>query len=197
MGQMSVNSNAANSCQSGRHLTSTIIRIMNAEARPSLTAELNKVNKDHEIIKRFWLSVPKKEPDQCWEWQGHKDRSNYGQIRINGRWARSHRLSFVINVGLLIEGMSICHSCDNPACVNPAHLWQGTNHENILDKVKKGRAKVGIGERQHLSKLTPALVSKIRELAGKVGHRQLAKMFNVARQSISCVINRRTWKHVP
>lgn len=92
------------------------------------------------LDERFWPNVDKRGPSDCWPWLGHKTRAERGMIRIDGRsrvatWA-----------ALALDGRprpstdhESCHSCDNPNCVNPAHLWWGTRFENMQDKVRKGR----------------------------------------------------------
>jgi hypothetical protein len=177
---------------------------MNAEAEETVQAEPKLVKYTPEQIERFWSKVDKtSHPGGCWVWTACKDKNGYGQVGFNGKVIRAHRASFEITYGKLgvlggHHGMCVLHSCDNPPCVNPDHLWTGTNHENILDKVKKGRAKVGIGERQHLSKLTTALVLEIRNsyVPRKVSHRKLAAIYNIDKQTVARVLNRKTWWHV-
>lgn len=76
----------------------------------------------------------------CWLWQRYKNKNGYGQIRIsNSNWY-AHRASYAIYRGDIPVGMCVCHSCDTPSCVNPAHLWLGTRKENSQDMSRKGRA---------------------------------------------------------
>lgn len=96
------------------------------------------------LTARFWKRVQVGDPSACWEWLGGLDSNGYGTIRAgNGdrRHVLAHRISFAINKGELIAGLVICHSCDNPKCVNPAHLFQATQRENTIDAVSKGRLK--------------------------------------------------------
>ena len=83
----------------------------------------------------------------CWEWTGGKNRAGYGQINIAGKHCQAHRVSFEMANGVKLPrgrktGIIICHSCDNPGCVNPEHLWLGTHYHNSQDAIRKGR-KVG------------------------------------------------------
>lgn len=87
----------------------------------------------NELIHQFFQKVSK--TDSCWLWTGSKDAKGYGFFK--GK--RAHRASYEFFKEELIKGLCVCHTCDNPPCVNPDHLWLGTNHENILDSVKKGR----------------------------------------------------------
>ena len=75
----------------------------------------------------------------CIEYTGQKKQHNYGQIEYDGRAYLAHRVSYMLHKGPIPEGMSVCHTCDNPPCINPEHLWLGTHRENMLDMCKKGR----------------------------------------------------------
>lgn len=76
----------------------------------------------------------------CIEWVGARQATGYGALNIRGKVVAAHRLSYELNVGPIPDGMFICHKCDNPPCVNPEHLFLGTNADNIEDMRKKGRA---------------------------------------------------------
>ena len=96
------------------------------------------------------------------------------------------------------KGLCILHKCDNPACVNPGHLKLGTQQENMLDKVSKGRHKSPYGERSGQAKLTADFVRLIRLAYSRtnLSHRQLATIFRVSHRTIGDVINKKIWRHV-
>lgn len=92
-------------------------------------------------MERFWNKVEKS--DGCWNWIGSK-RVGYGAFKINGKVTGAHRYSFELKNGKIPDGMIICHSCDNPSCVNPDHLFLGSHRDNTIDAFNKGR-RVGSG----------------------------------------------------
>lgn len=102
---------------------------------------------------RFWKYVTKKTINECWEWSGARDQCGYGVLRRDPahRSAQCHasRISWEIHNGKIPDGLQILHRCDNPPCVNPSHLWIGTNAQNIADAIAKGRKHKSFCRRGH------------------------------------------------
>lgn len=134
----------------------------------------------------------------CWEWQRHKNEDGYGTVRLNGKMWKAHRAAYALFVGDIAADMRVCHRCDNPGCVNPEHLFLGTQLDNIQDMLTKGRGNKPNGTRVNTAKLTEEIVLKIRELyaTGEYSQAKLAKMFSVAQPQVCRLINRTSWKHI-
>lgn len=132
----------------------------------------------------------------CWLWTGVTIATGYGQLYVydDKKLYLAHRLSFSIYKGLIPNKMFVCHSCDNPLCVNPDHLFLGSQSTNMADKVKKSRQCKG--ELNH-SKLDNLQVTAIRECR-KIGITQteLGRYFKVSPTLISAIDTKRIWKHI-
>lgn len=153
------------------------------------------------IKTRFWARVIIPEnPNDCWGWQGTIDRHGYAKLRdtTDGKrkdWG-AHRLSWEFEHGLIPENMCVCHHCDNRKCVNPKHLFLGTNADNTKDKVQKGRQ--SRGESTKRNKLNTEQVKSIRAMyaMGNETCQTLAKKMGVNRSTIQNIISRYRWKHI-
>ena len=133
----------------------------------------------------------------CWLWSGNTGSAGYGRTRIWNRPGLAHRVAYQTFVGPIRDGLFVCHKCDVPACVNPAHLFVGTPAENTADMVAKGRKTSREGQRNTASKLTVDAVLAIRQdewLPG-AAHR-LAAALGVSPATVRDVRARRSWGHL-
>lgn len=144
---------------------------------------------------RFMSYVEK--TDSCWLWRGGKNRRGYGKFGIGHKTIIASRYSYEIYKGKITENMLICHTCDNPPCVNPDHLWQGTNSDNIRDSFKKCRSVIRKGEENSNAKLTEKNVLEIRELF-KNNHKvkDIACNYDITTNYCRAICMRTTWKHI-
>lgn len=141
-----------------------------------------------------------RQPSGCWEVQGHALHSGHVQISIGSPWnppyirVRAHVFAWERATGQKVpRGKVVMHSCDNPRCVNPAHLSVGTQHDNILDSIHKGRYNCfGI------QKLNAEQVREIRALyaTGRYTQKEIGERFGVAKNTVCGIINRRSWNHL-
>jgi hypothetical protein len=154
-----------------------------------------------ELIQRITESIkvfrPQSDKDECWEWCGRKDTNGYGRIHIINRSVLVHRLVWEIEKGVIPVGLCICHKCDNPPCSNPNHLFLGTQQENVIDCIQKGRGNRAFGEKITTSKLTQSAVAQIKEsLASGEETKKVARDFGVSRITIANIRKGKVWKHV-
>lgn len=132
---------------------------------------------------------------ECWNWAESKYKDGYGSVRVKGKKLRAHRVSYQLYCGAIPDGMRVCHGCDNPACINPKHLFLGTQAENIDDMVAKGRQ--ARGARVCGAKLIEADILVIRAAEGGRGlNSELARRFGVSGQQIADIRAGKYWAHV-
>lgn len=136
----------------------------------------------------------------CWLWEGSTNEDGYGRFWNGHRRIGAHRQSWIEARGQIPVGLSVLHRCDNPACVNPNHLFLGTQLDNISDMKTKGRARnrPHLGEQHPMAILTESQVIEIRRryAEGSVMMAHLGAEFGISRQSVSDVIKRKSWRHV-
>lgn len=148
----------------------------------------------------FWKNVNPGDPSECWEWQGHINDSGYGDMRCgSGPLLRAHRVSYEIHKGHIPANLLVCHSCDNPRCVNPNHLWLGTDADNMKDMDQKGRRVNApqYGEKHGMSRLTPDAIRDIRSLAKSgVSYEEIGGRFNISDVHAGRIAKRESWSHI-
>lgn len=133
----------------------------------------------------------------CWNVTSHYLKGDgYAILHRGGRSKLAHRYMWEEVFGPIPEGMNVCHSCDNPACVNPAHLWLGTQLENIEDRNRKGRSRWPQGEKQYNAKLTNEQVTYIRTHI-EISQTQMARLMGVSQSVVRLIRLRRKWSHLP
>lgn len=137
-----------------------------------------------ERIEAFWEKVNKS--GNCWEWLGVKNSKGYGYLKNEGHMTSAHRFVYELKVGP-IGVLHVCHHCDNPGCVNPDHLFLGTQKDNMQDCVKKGRINQR-GEKNNNCKLTDVEVMRIRERAGSCPQQVFVAEYGMSSGYISEII---------
>lgn len=152
--------------------------------------------------KRFWTKVSAPSPDECWTWTGSKADHRYGALWdvVEKRMHLAHIVSYSAYIGEVHDGLKVLHVCDNPACINPAHLFLGTMLDNARDRDYKGRngGYKTRGSDNGLAKLTDVDVVEIRRLysSGRLSQQTIACMFRVSQTTVSSIVLRKTWTHV-
>jgi len=161
---------------------------------------------DGKLQERFWSKVEK--TDECWNWTADKFSNGYGKLRVkhDGRLRQlgAHRIAYLLTHFEVPDDRFVCHSCDNPLCVNPKHLWLGTQADNMRDASSKDRVRGTYGkfrepdcagEKNGQAKLTQSQVDEIREryALGGVHQKHLAAEFGVFQSTISKLVTHQRW----
>ena len=147
----------------------------------------------------FWERVEYDPVTECLNWTGRKFKG-YGRFDFLGDEFRAHRLAWSFVHGEIPTGLHVCHTCDNPACINISHLWLGTQADNMADMTLKGRSNPPClqGSQMKLSKLTEAQVIEIRHLydIGRFRQFELCKMYDISRPVMHKIVKRKAWTHI-
>lgn len=169
--------------------------------------------KQHTLAERFWVKVMPPDTNGCMNWAGTKDRAGYGRFWDGTKKTLATHVALALAGRPIPVGLWALHTCDNPSCVNQAHLFHGTVKDNAADRERKGRGVyvtgerhgsrthpecVARGERIFHAKLTCEKVLEIRRIKAETGmlNSSLATMFGVQKPVISKILNRKLWTHV-
>lgn len=150
-------------------------------------------------LRWFWGCVDRSSGDNgCWPWLRGRHTFGYGEFTLNEKSsAPAHRIAWELINGPIPDGLFVLHSCDNPPCVNPKHLFLGTQMDNMQDMIQKGRAKKRHGRLHPCTKLTEHDIPKIFSLRRKgFFYADIADIYDMSVYAISAILHRRTWKHV-
>lgn len=155
---------------------------------------------DEKYVSRFWSRVSICADHECWEWQRGKTRDGYGVFHFGEKSIRTHRFSYQLHNGEIREHDCVCHSCDNPSCVNPKHLWIGTRADNNADKEAKGRAVYAEqkkGELNPSATLTTSEVVAIKVMARcGLPQARIAKTIGISNASVCMIVSGKRWGHL-
>ena len=151
-------------------------------------------------VNDFWNRVDKvSNPNGCWDWTAGLDKKGYGYFWFNNKMIKSHRFSAEL-AGMNIDGLFVCHHCDNPKCVNPQHFFIGTNLDNMRDMFAKGRRPDvrKLGEDHGMAKLSEVDVRYIRANCknDRKEFQKYALIYKVHPDTIANVVRNNTWRHI-
>jgi hypothetical protein len=146
--------------------------------------------------KQFWTMVDVLGPKQCWLWKGHKNKLGYGVIQLQGHKYLTHRIAWTRTHGPIPAGKLVLHRCDNPGCVNPSHLFLGTQADNMRDRSSKHRQATGVTNGR--AQLDTYLVCEMRRMyrSGRYKQTRLAKMFGISQSVVHYIVTGKIWKGV-
>lgn len=159
--------------------------------------EFENVSSERECSLKCRILKKCKKTNKCWIWLGSCNQRGYGRLKVKKKLLFAHRISYEIFKGDIPEHIHVCHTCDNPGCINPKHLFLGTAQDNHDDMVKKERRKSDQGEANPGSKLKNIDVINIRYLLKNRGFvREIALKYDISTNAIYNIKNGKTWTHI-
>lgn len=158
---------------------------------------------DQKVTKRFWAKVDKRGPDDCWKWYASTNPDGYGRFMLKGIQEKAHRMAWRLAFGEIPPNLCVCHTCDNPGCVNPDHLFIGSHMDNMADMREKGRAVGHKGQDNPRACLRGAEVTEIRKIwdyhmqVSKYGLlKRMSEVYDIPYSTMDKIVHRTTWKHL-
>lgn len=149
---------------------------------------------DHTLEQRFWDKLKVGNSGECWEWQAALDDKGYGQIWSKGTAQSAHRVAWEIMIGPIPKDMNVLHRCDNRKCCNPRHLFLGSQWDNIVDMIRKGRGNPPVGINHPNSIFTEEEARDIK--FSSLSTKELAEKYGKGLPTIINIRNGRRWKHL-
>lgn len=145
------------------------------------------------ILERYKIDA-----NGCWVWSATCFQFGHGRVKIKSKDLKAHRVSWEYHKGPIPDGMFVLHTCDNPPCINPEHLFLGTQLENMRDMHSKNRNVSSLGEKHGRSKLTEVEVKQIKNmlLEGRYSHREIGEGFGVTGAAITQIAIGNNWRDV-
>jgi HNH endonuclease len=144
----------------------------------------------------LFSKIIKNKKTGCWEWIGTKKRG-YGYMKINGKDKAIHRLLYERYKGKILSEMNVCHTCDNPSCCNPDHLWLGTQTQNIHDCVEKKRDNKRKGETHLRTKITEKQAIEIKiQYRNGIKPTVICRLMNIPYSTVYKICINENWKHI-
>lgn len=183
------------SCGNSKILRHDFLVSGRAKSCGCLLLETNQEQHHSKMVERFHSSYTTIAECGCWIWDRSCDKGGYGWFAFErSKTGKAHRASWFIHFGPIPDGLCVLHRCDNPSCVNPHHLFLGTNTENNIDKVTKNRQ--AYGQRNGMAILNESQIKEIRNLYPDIGCAELARMYKMSNGAIQHIVKRRHWNHI-
>jgi hypothetical protein len=139
-------------------------------------------------MKRFWDKIAITNDEECWLWLAGKDKDGYGLFKLEGKTVRATRFCYEITTGKKLKNYAL-HTCDNPSCVNPKHIYDGTAKDNMKDCKSRGRYNHSIGENTNTMKVSDSDILRIRKLKDKISGKEIANRFGLSETHVSRILS--------